>query len=46
MEGKLRNDPKYLRQTMPVGSAYALSLHEFIIAEAKTSNKPDAGDGR
>ena len=31
MEDKRRNDPEYVQQTTPPGSAYALSLHEFTV---------------
>ena len=31
MEGKRRNDPNYIAQTTPAGSAYSLSLHEFTV---------------
>ena len=34
MEGNRRNDPSYIVQTTPVGSAYSLSLHEFTVKKA------------
>ncbi|MEM9252358.1 MAG: hypothetical protein AAGB29_08415 [Planctomycetota bacterium] len=38
MNETLRNNPEFVRQTIPPGSAYALSLHEFRL-EKKTASK-------
>lgn len=39
MESKRRNDPGYVVQTTPAGSAYSLSLHEFTIKKAERSGE-------